>query len=203
MANWIVLILIAFFTNAGFAQTFVQGDVWPVKERNMAELLQSRAAQLNASEIKDQWQNRAKQYFDRPDAVVLPRTVTSNRHEYAPIAHAYQDIKDNEGQLIAQAGTSINVLSRMPFYRPELYFFNADDKAQLIYVQHIKVTADTKLILVAGSIGDAQKALNQKVYFDQGGKLSSTFGIKQVPAHVYRQGNVLLVHEIKIQGARA
>jgi conjugal transfer pilus assembly protein TraW len=203
MANWTVLVLIAFFTHAGFAQTFVHGSVWPVKERNMAELLQQRAAQLNTKEIQYQWQNRAKQYYDRPGAVALPRAVKSSHHEYAPIAHAYQDIKDNEGHLIAQAGTSINVLARMPFYHPQLYFFNADDKAQMIYAQHIKVTSNTKLILVAGSIGDAQKALNQKVYFDQGGKLTATFGIKQVPAHVYRQGDVLQVHEIKIKGARA
>jgi len=203
MANWTVLILMVFFSHASFAQTFVHGSVWPVLERNMAELLQMRAAQLNTREIKEQWQHRAKQYSDRPSAVALPRAVKSSHHEYAPIAHAYQDIKDNEGHLIAQAGTSINVLARMPFYHPQLYFFNADDKAQMIYAQHIKVTSNTKLILVAGSIGDAQKALNQKVYFDQGGKLTATFGIKQVPAHVYRKENVLQVREIKIKGARA
>jgi conjugal transfer pilus assembly protein TraW len=203
MDNWIVLVLMAFFTHAGFAKTFVHGAVWPVKERNMAELLQERAAQLNTQEIQEQWQNRARQYYDRPGGVALPRTLKSSRHEYVPIAHAYQDIKDNEGNLIAQAGTSINVLQRLPFYHPELYFFNADDKAQMDYAKHIKVTSNTKLILVAGSIMDAQKALNQKVYFDQGGKLSSTFGIKQVPAHVTRQGDGLQVHEIEIKGARA
>ena len=203
MANWTTLILIVFFTQAGFAKPFVHGSVWPVLERNMADFLQQRAARLNTQAIQDQWQHRASQYYDRPGSVALPRALKSSRHEYIPIAHAYQDIKDNEGHLIAQAGTSINVLSRMPFYHPQLYFFNADDKAQMSYAQHINVTSNTKLILVAGSVGDAQKALNQTVYFDQGGKLSSTFGIKQVPAHVYRLGDVLQVHEIKIKGARA
>jgi conjugal transfer pilus assembly protein TraW len=203
MANLIVLVLMTFFTHACFAKSFVHGSVWPVKERNMAELLQQRAGMLNTKEIQDQWQSHARQYYDRPGTVALPRTTKTSRHEYAPIAHAYQDIKDNEGHLIAQAGTSINVLQRMPFYHPQLYFFNADDRAQMDYAKHIKVTSNTKLILVAGSIGDAQKALNQKVYFDQEGKFSSTFGIKQVPAHVYRQGDVLQVHEIKIKGTRA
>lgn len=199
MANWIVLVLMAFLTQLSFAKTFVQGSVWPVKERNMANLLQEKAAMLNAKEIQDQWQKRARQYYDKPGTVALPRAMKSRHHDYAPIAHAYQDIKDNEGQLIVQAGTSINVLKQLPFYRPQLYFFNADDREQMIYAKHIKVTSNTKLILVAGSVVDAQKTLNEKVYFDQGGKLSSTFGIEQVPAHVYRQGDVLRIDEIKIK----
>lgn len=202
MINRIALALMVFFTSEGFAKTFVHGAVWPVKERNMAELLQERAATLNTSEIKAKWQNRARKYYERPGSAPLPRATQSSRHEYVPIAAARQDIKDNEGRLIAQAGTSINVLQRMPFYKPHLYFFNADDKAQMIYAKRIQVTSNTKLILVAGSVVDAQKTLNQKVYFDQGGKLSSTFGIKQVPAHVFRFGDVLQVHEIAIKGAR-
>lgn len=200
MTNRIVLLLLVFFATSGFSRTFVQGSVWPVKERNMAKLLQQKAAMLNTKEIQEQWRDRARQYYDRPNIVALQRATESTHHEYAPIAHVYQDIKDNDGRLIAQAGTSINVLKGMPFYHPQLYFFNADDRMQMEYAKHIKVTSNTKLILVAGSILDAQNVLNQKVYFDQGGKLSSTFGIKQVPAHVYRQGDVLRVHEILIKG---
>lgn len=202
MTHWAALVLMMFFSHLSFAKTFVHGTIWPVLERNMAELLQQRAAGLNTPELQKRWQNRAKQYYDRPGTVALPRTVKPRHFEYAPIAHAYQDIKDNEGNLVTHAGTRINVLKRLPFYHPELYFFNADDSAQMRYAKRIVVTSDTRLILVGGSITDTQKALNQKVYFDQGGKLSSTFGIKQVPAHVYREGNVLQVHEIKIKEAR-
>lgn len=185
----------------GHTKTFVHGTVWPVKERNMAEVLKERASLLNTKEIQDQWHDRARQYFDRPGSVALPRAVKSSIHEYAPIAHAYQDIRDNDGRLIAGAGTSINVLKNLPSYYPELYFFNADDVMQMDYIKRINVTSGTKFILVSGSISDVQRTLNQKVYFDQGGKLSKTFGIKQVPAHVYRKGDVLQVHEIEMKGA--
>lgn len=200
MANWIVLLLTLSWTSQVFAKSFVLGTVWPVKEKNMAELLQQRAASLNTQELQDHWQSRARDYYERPKGLALPRAFKSQSHEYVPTAHAYQDITDHEGRLIAQAGTSINVLKKLPFYRPELYFFNADDKAQLAFVKGLKITPNTKLILVAGNVAEAQKTLNQKVYFDQEGKLCQTFAIKQVPAYVHRQNDVLLVDEIKLRG---
>lgn len=203
MANWLVLFLMLSLASQVFAKSFILGTVWPVKEKNMAELLQTRAALLNTQALQDHWQGRAKDYYQRPKGLDLPRASTSQSHEHVPVAHVYQDIKDHEGRLIAQAGTSINVLKKMPFYHPRLYFFNADDKAQLAFVQSVNITSNTKLILVAGNVVEAQKALNQKVYFDQEGKLCQTFGIKHVPAYVHRQGNALIVDEIKIEGEGA
>lgn len=201
MANWIGLFLMLSLTNQVCAKSFVLGTVWPVKEKNMATLLQQRAALLNSKELQEHWQSRAKDYYQRPTGLALPRASKSQSHEYVPTAHAYQDITDHEGRLIASAGTSINVLKKLPFYRPNLYFFNADDKAQLAFAQSIKAISNTKLILVAGNVVEAQKALHQKVYFDQEGKLCQTFGIKQVPAHVYRENDTLIIDEIKVQGA--
>lgn len=187
------------FTPLSFANTFVHGTVWPVKERNMAELLAQRASRLSTKEIQSQWQRGAQQYYDRPSGIAYPRATITTYHEYVPIAHAYQDITDNDGQLIASAGSSINVLQRMPFYHPELYFLNADDPAQLKYASHVATTPDTKFILVSGRIMDAERALQQRVYFDQAGKLSSLLGITQLPAHVYRQGDGLQVHQVMIK----
>ncbi len=76
-----------------------------------------------------------------------------------------------------------------------LVFFNGDDPEQMDWaVKHFDAAA--KLIMVAGAPLDAMTAHQRRFYFDQGGRLTTRFGIHAVPAVVVQEGHAMRVNEI-------
>ena len=47
-----------------------------------------------------------------------------------------------------------------------------------------------------GSVLDAEKQMQQPIYFDQAGKLTTRFGITHVPAVVMQEGLYLKITEV-------
>ena len=178
----------------------VIGDIWPIQEKSLLTLLESRAATLNQESLKKKWQQRVRDYADRPYALSLERTDKSTQHTYEPVVNVTQDIVALNGQVIAKAGTSINALSRLPFYKPQLLFIDGDDSAQVAWAKaKIKQFSNAKLILTAGSIRDAEEAFDRPIYFDQKGMITGKFAISHVPAHAYREGLSIVIDELAIK----
>ena len=75
---------------------------------------------------------------------------------------------------------------------------DGDDKEQVEWVKKInkKYKQKTKLVLVNGSIVEQEKTFQQPIYFDQQGRLITTFHITQVPAVVYQDGLALVIAEV-------
>ena len=80
--------------------------------------------------------------------------------------------------------------------RSPLLFLDGDDPDQLAWA--LKQDANAKLILVRGAPLELMKARQRRFYFDQGGKLTTKFGIRSVPARVRLDGRVLEVSEIAL-----
>lgn len=95
-------------------------------------------------------------------------------------------------------GTRLNPLDHVSF--PKNFFFDARDKAQLDYARVLIKTYDDRVkpILTGGNILEASKALDARMYFDQGGYLTGKFGIRQIPAMVSQKGKRLRIDEMPI-----
>lgn len=182
----------------GYAKNLgTTGELWPVKELSLLKLMESKAAGLNTNEMARQWQGRARDYADRPESLHLKRGSHSKVHRYMPIASVRDKVTDINGNIIVPRSASVNVLTLLPDYQPELVFFNADDKAELLWAVQMskKFTSNARFILTGGSVSMAEKVLNGPVYFDQKGVICKKFGITQMPAIVTRDRMALVIRE--------
>lgn len=87
-------------------------------------------------------------------------------------------------RVFARKGEVMNPLQYVPFNQT-LYFINGDDPEQVAWMKRqTPPTLESKIILLRGSIPQAQTALDSRIYFDQNGVLCQRLGIDQVPARV-------------------
>ncbi|UBX30655.1 hypothetical protein [Arsenophonus apicola] len=87
-------------------------------------------------------------------------------------------------------------------FNETLYFIDGDDEKQLTWVAAQKpTTAIKKIILVNGNIKTTSDALNQRIYFDQGGVLVNRFGIERLPSVVDEMPNhsLLRITEVAVK----
>ena len=142
------------------------GDLWPVREQDMLQLITQRLQSLQSS---DQWGQTMDAFKQRG---------------FDPSIRLTEDLKDNEGRVFARKGEVVNPLKTVPFVQT-LYFINGDDADQLAWMKRqVPETLMSKIILVRGSIPDTSAALDSRIYFDQNGVLSKRFGLTAVPARI-------------------
>ena len=103
------------------------------------------------------------------------------------------DIKDQAGNIVITAGTSVNPLEKIS-WGEELIFIDGDDQQQINWAK----SKIGKLVLIKGSPVELTQKLNKPVFFDQGGVLTTRFKIKAVPATIEQDGKLLKISEVKI-----
>lgn len=175
------------------------GTVFPVIEMDMMSVIENKLNALKASGRLDamnaMFQKKADANVRRPPAVAgIDRATEARSWLFDPSVIIDHDIRDQKGNLIAPAGRRVNPLDFIVVKTP-LVFFNGDDPEQMAWaVKHFDGTA--KLIMVAGAPLDAMTAHQRRFYFDQGGRLTTRFGIHAVPAVVVQEGHAMRVNEI-------
>lgn len=165
------------------------GDLWPVREQDMLELITQRLQGLQQSGQWDKTMGEFKQRViensQRPAPVEgLHRAEKYAQRWFDPSIRLTEDLKDNEGRVFAHQGELINPLKTVPFMQT-LYFINGDDPDQIAWMKRqVPETLMSKIILVRGSVPDTSSALDSRIYFDQNGVLSKRFGLTRVPARI-------------------
>ena len=165
------------------------GDLWPVREQDMLELITQRLQGLQQSGQWDKTMGEFKQRViensQRPAPVEgLHRAEKYAQRWFDPSIRLTEDLKDNEGRVFAHQGELINPLKTVPFMQT-LYFINGDDPDQIAWMKRqVPETLMSKIILVRGSVPDTSAALDSRIYFDQNGVLSKRFGLTSVPARI-------------------
>jgi conjugal transfer pilus assembly protein TraW len=205
MKRMLLGFLLAYMSHVSFSKSFgIVGETFPIKEMSFLELIELRLQKLTASgelhTIESEWQAHAEKAANRPTPVELPRATFRRSYHYDPTVVLASPIVDEHGQVLFPAGTRVNGLEQRQNYAPCWLFFNADDKAQLLWAkaqQH--QCQNPKLILTGGAVRDAEQALDAVIYFDQGGRLSARFQLKAVPAIVKRDKNRLQISEVIIK----
>ncbi|MXO71772.1 type-F conjugative transfer system protein TraW [Altererythrobacter buctensis] len=170
------------------------GAVFPVIERDLLEQIHSRLAAMERSgetaRRNEELKRRTLARVNRPAPVAgIARASEARRWLFDPTITLAADIRGARGELIHAAGTRVNPLDSVTL-RAELLFLDGDDPAQVAWA--LRQKGQAKLVLVSGAPLELMKARQRRFYFDQGGTLTSKFGIRAVPARVRQHGRVRL-----------
>lgn len=170
------------------AQLGTLGDVWGIAEQNLLTVIENQLANTlsgNEEKIQQAWRERITRNAERPEPVQgLTKAEKDTIRTFDPSFTVTKDISDQQGNIFIKKGQKVNPFDITPF-NTTLYFIDGDDEKQLAWVENQKpATAINKIILVNGNIKTTAEALNQRIYFDQGGYLVNRFGIKKLPSVV-------------------
>lgn len=185
----VLIALLVWGQSVAAADLGTWGDLWPVQEPDMLNVIMHRLEALQQSgemgRKMDAFRERVTRNSLRPPAVPgIGRTEKYSSRLFDPSVRLAADIRDNEGRVFARRGEVMNPLQYVPFNQT-LYFINGDEPEQVAWMQRqTPSTLESKIILVQGSIPEMQKALDSRIYFDQNGVLCQRLGIDRVPARV-------------------
>ncbi len=198
------LVMISLISNSFAKDLGSFGETYTIAEQDFLEFIQSKAANFEQSgksqAVKETMKQAAIRYRDRPPSVSGVTTAVENKtFDFDPSITLDHNIYGNGGQLIAVAGTRINPLVYVPLTKT-LIFINSDDNKQIKWAAALdeKLKGKDKIILVDGSVLQAENSLNKKVYFDQNGRITTRFNIEHVPTTVVQNGIFLKISEVKL-----
>lgn len=188
----------------------VYGETFPIKEKNLLEVIRAKLQDLFRSGKLEAHQEailrRAKEQLNRPYPVKgVSKTTTPKSFSYDPSITVPYDLKDHQGQVFHRQGTKVNPLDTHQLKYP-LLFVDGDDSEQVFWaIQQYKAAENPhkpKIILVQGAPFDLSKKLDLPIYFDQSGVLVKKLGITQVPARVSQKDKILVIDEVEIKDTR-
>ena len=104
-----------------------------------------------------------------------------------------QDIKDHAHTIFARKGGKVTPAAHVDFGEP-LVFIDGEDADQVAWGMGQK----GRLVLTNGAPLEMARTHGRPIYFDQEGRLTTTFQIQHVPAIVAQEGAFLKVSEILI-----
>lgn len=182
----------------------VWGTTFPIVEQDIKEFIYERLNQMQQNgeleKIKGRFIKNVKNHTLRPTPVSgLTTTDQPKTFYYDPTYVLEKNIEDEKGRLIAKAGTIINPLDTIKLHGV-LFFLDADDAVQIKWaLDNAKKYDYVRYILVRGNIKDAGKALNDRIYFDQYGSITSKLGIRHIPCVVKQEGKKLQIQEYALK----
>ncbi|EOC1314867.1 type-F conjugative transfer system protein TraW [Cronobacter turicensis] len=183
------------------------GHLFGISEPDMLQFIQQRLSAMQDSGELDKLKNeaieRVKRNAVRPQPVPgLTAASESRSFTYDPTFTVAETITDMSGRMIARKGDRVNPLDRVP-YNETLFFIDGDNADQMAWIRNeIGKTTGFKVILVNGNIRETSEALDEPVYFDQAGVLTTKFGFTHIPVRITRDDRVLKVEEIALKGVK-
>lgn len=181
------------------------GQTFDIAERDILEMISEQLKRAEASgrmgQLQDEFKRRVQAKVERPNPVPgLVRTVEPRSWLFDPSIILPQDFSDHRGRVFARAGQRINPLERLPGFDRILIFLDGDDAAQVDWaVGQLREGGEhrVRLILTKGAPMELMRRRRVQFYFDQEAKLSTHFGIRQVPARVEKDGDKLRISEVR------
>jgi len=178
------------------------GETFPIIETDLLTTIETRLRTLEASggieRLQRQMQDQAVASVRRPKPVDgMTPAMAKREWLFDPSIVTEDDIVDAKGNVIAARGTRVNPLDMVEL-RQALVFVDGDNAAELAWAVRTWSDSAAKIIFVSGSPFDAMKPWQRRFYFDQGGTLTSRFGIRHTPAVVNSAGSSLKISEIPL-----
>ncbi len=197
-----LLVLLTLCGSAAMTKDLGQyGPAYPVIEDNLKQTLIEKAFQMEQSGelemMQDDMKKQTKNYLENPTPVKGVNKTQKERTFYVdPSIILDEHIVDTKGNVLVAKGSKINPLDTIDFDRT-LYFIDGTDEAQIEWIIEDANPNDT-IVLVKGSVMQLMDEYKLMVYFDQGGKLTDSLNISQVPAKVTGEKDWLKVLEVLI-----
>lgn len=201
MKKIIFIFICIYSANVSAKDLGVFGELFPVKENNLIEVIKSRLVEMEQNgsldAINKEMQQKARDRLNRPKTVLTTKVEKTNERIFDPSITLTRDLKDDKGNIFARKGTKVNPLNTISF-EMKLYFIDSDDDLQLNWLSKQKFKLKDKIILTNGNPFEVEKKIKKKVFFDQNAQLIERLKIKAVPTVVYRSGDQLLIKEISV-----
>ncbi len=197
---WILSLFIFLQTALPATDLGIRGYSFSIQEQSFAEYLFKEMQGLSREEyLKKQALAKRKLVYlaKHPQPVPFLREAQEARTFYFdPSYTASEELKDANGGVILRKGDRINPLEIKPL-SSGLLFFDGENEEHLSWAK--QQSGVFKWILTKGAPIALEERERFPVYFDQGGKYSSFFGIQHIPARVTQSESVLLIEEIPVK----
>lgn len=180
------------------------GPSYPIAERDLIEVMQSRYRQMEKSgelaRRNEDYKRRIIQGAENPPPIPgIRRAETSHHFSIDPSYTLEKPIQDEQGRTLFPAGTRINPLDYETMHKT-LLFFDAREKSQRRFAENFirKSPLPVKPVLIGGSPLALMRQWKAPVYYDQHGALTRYFRITHSPAIVTQEGKRFRIDEIKV-----
>jgi conjugal transfer pilus assembly protein TraW len=207
----VIIAFICFFSLTAYraplqAKDFGQlGEAYPIIEVDLLSAIEAKLKSFQASGKIDALNRDLKEKsiarVRRPPPVAgLSSALQKRSWVHDPSTIVEDDIRDTKGNLIALRGQRVNP---MQFVRltQDLVFVDGNNRSEIDWAVANWTSIKSKIIFVSGSPFDEMKGYQRRFFFDQGGQLTTKFGIRHTPASVTSNGEMLSVTEHVVKGA--
>lgn len=202
-----MVLYISTFSNTVFAMDFGnRGANYPVAEESILLSLQRKFAELDLKKEEERMRSIAEARVRNPAPVsgIIPAKET-REFWHDPTYILTEDALLPCGRVLYKAGTRVNPLDYMDLDR-RLFFIDGREEKQLEWLKDQLLPGsssgakkiENRIILVGGSPPEVQDKLGFEVYFDQGGELTTRFGIRGSPAVAEQAGKNLKIVELAV-----
>ncbi len=202
-----MVLYISTFSNTVFAKDFGnRGANYPVAEESILLSLQRKFAELDLKKEEERMRSIAEERVRNraPVSGIIPAKET-REFWHDPTYILTEDALLPCGRVLYKAGTRVNPLDYMDLDR-RLFFIDGREEKQLEWLKGQLLPSSSsfdkkiedRIILVGGSPPEIQDKLGFEVYFDQGGELTTRFGIRGSPAVAEQAGKNLKIVEVAV-----
>jgi conjugal transfer pilus assembly protein TraW len=202
-----IVLYISTSSNIVFAKDFGnRGANYPVAEESILLMFQKKFAELDLKKEEERMRSIAEERVRNPIPVsgIIPAKET-REFWHDPTYILTEDAVLPCGRVLYKAGTRVNPLDYMNLDR-RLFFIDGREEKQVEWLKgqlllgssSFDKKIEDRVILVGGSPPEIQDKLGFEVYFDQGGELTTRFGIRGSPAVAEQAGKNLKIVEVAV-----
>ena len=206
-----IVLYISTSSNIVFAKDFGnRGANYPVAEESILLSLQKKFAELDLKKEGERMRSIAEERVRNPAPVsgIMPAKET-REFWHDPTYILTEDAVLPCGRVLYKAGTAVNPLDYMNLDR-RLFFIDGREEKQVEWLKgqllpdssSFDKKIEDRIILVGGSPPEIQNKLGFEVYFDQGGELTTRFGIRGSPAVAEQAGKNLKIVEVAVDAEK-
>ena len=178
-----VALVLSFSFGACAEHLGTYGETFEISEEDLLAQIKRRLTQMRESgeltRLESEFADRAKAKIKRPMPVLgITHTAAPRTWTYDPSWTAPEDIRDTEGRLVIAAGQIVNPLDAVRMRTP-LLLIDGDEQTHVDWATRESDVSPwgVKIILVNGAPFELEKSIQQPVFFDQEGLITTKFGI--------------------------
>lgn len=195
-------LVLSFEAGASGEHLGTYGETFEIAEEDLLAQIARRLNEMQISgeldRLTEEFATRAKAKIKRPVPVAgISHTVEPRQWRYDPSWTAPEDIRDTEGRLVIAAGQTVNPLDAAAMRTP-LLLIDGDEGPHVEWAKRQSELSPwgVKIILTNGAPFELEKTIQQPVFFDQEGLITTKFGIRSVPAKISQSGHELQIEEV-------
>lgn len=190
----VILSVLSLVTLANAKDLGVQGNIWPIVEKDIREMMVEQAARTDWKPVQDQLKKSAETFTDRLPKRQMGSPDKTETNWIDPSIELTSDIqapvKQPDGsivwQVLAAKGTKVNPLHQM---RPvtAFFLFDAADEDQLKLAKALFAREPDRIVPVESGRGNIKESSDvlERAVFHASDAMLSKFQVRGLPTLIY------------------